>query len=145
MRSNFARVLRLSLRYRLTFLGVIGSALAVALLSGANIGAVYPFVKVVLEGESIQTWVGKEIARSHQIVVDEGLRAERLRTALAGRPQSGRQTLLFQLRSAESRMAVESRAEAAYRWAQPYLERYVPADPFQTSCWWPWSCSSERS
>ena len=43
--KNFLRVLRLSLRYRFTFVASIVCALGVGVLWGGNIGAVYPFVE----------------------------------------------------------------------------------------------------
>ena len=55
--KNFRRVLRMACRYRLTLLGAVLSALGVAVLWGGNIGAAYPFVKIVLEGKSIQNCV----------------------------------------------------------------------------------------
>ena len=49
--NNFGRALRLALRYRLTLAGAIVSALAVALLWGGNITAIYPVVEVVLSAD----------------------------------------------------------------------------------------------
>ena len=40
--NNFARVVRLALRHRLTIVGTVLSALAVAVLWGGNIGASIP-------------------------------------------------------------------------------------------------------
>ena len=130
--KNFGRVLHLALRYRLTFVGVILSAVAVAVLWGGNIGAVYPFVKVVLEGESFQRWVDKEIHKAHQAGEEQAARADKLRSELAEAPADRQQALTAEIGRAESRELIEQQAEAAYLRLQPYIVRYLPDDPFQT-------------
>ena len=62
--SNFLRVVRYSLRYRFTFVGAVVCALAVGVLWGGNIGAVFPFVEVVFRGQSLQEWVDTEIVKA---------------------------------------------------------------------------------
>lgn len=130
--KNFNRVLRLALRYRFTFAGSLLAAVGVAVLWGGNIGAVYPFVKVVLEGQSVQQWVDQEIEKSHRIVAEQTVRAETLRHQLAQTPDEDQQALQAAILRTESRVAVEEQAEQAYRTAKPYLDRYLPNDPFQT-------------
>lgn len=51
---NFFRAVRLSLKYRWNILGILATSLLVAALWGANIGAVYPFMQVILNGGSIR-------------------------------------------------------------------------------------------
>ena len=70
--NQFHRVLRMACRYRFTLVGATLAALGVAVLWGGNIGAVFPFVKVVLEGKSIQAWVADEIEHSEQTINDLG-------------------------------------------------------------------------
>src|SRR5208282_3231347 len=81
--KNFSRVLRMACRYRWTLVGAVLSAIGVAVLWGGNIGAVYPFVKVVLEGKSIQNWVADEIDRSSRAVGDLDREIEAARAQLA--------------------------------------------------------------
>ena len=59
--NNFGRTLRMALKNRLVFAGSLVCAIAVAVLWGGNIGAVYPFVEVVLHGQSLQAKVAAEI------------------------------------------------------------------------------------
>ena len=68
--NSFSRVLRLTLRYRGTLLGVVVTSLIVGVLWGANIGVVYPFVEVVFKGQSLQEWIDKEIAAAEQRTVE---------------------------------------------------------------------------
>ena len=52
--KNYFRAVRLSLRYRWNLAGILATSLLVAILWGANIGAVYPFMQVILNGGSIK-------------------------------------------------------------------------------------------
>ena len=58
--KNFGRVIRLALRYRFTFALSLLTALAVGVLWGANIGTVYPFVKVAFQNQSLAEWINRE-------------------------------------------------------------------------------------
>ena len=130
--KNFRRVLRMACRYRLTLLGAILSALGVAVLWGGNIGAVYPFVKVVLEGKSIQNWVGDEIDRSGQAVRDLGTQIENTEAQLAAADPEQRPELEAALLRMQGRFKMESKTHKYYVRAKPYLDRCLPNDAFQT-------------
>ena len=55
--KNFFRAVRTALRYRWTLAGLVISSLLVAIFWGANLGAVYPIVGVVLKQQSLHEWV----------------------------------------------------------------------------------------
>ena len=130
--SSFGRVLRLSFRYPYTFLASIICALAVALLWGGNIGALFPFLKVAFQGQGLQEWVATEIrdadARAEQFrVAGAGLQRE-----LAAAPVQRQKAIRIRLRSAESRVTAEQSAAVRYRMLRPYIDRYLPRSPFLT-------------
>ena len=60
--NSFVRSLKLALRYRWTMAGMVFCAVAVAVLWGGNIGAVYPLVEVSLKGETLGDWSAKQVA-----------------------------------------------------------------------------------
>ena len=132
MNSNFGRVVRLALRYRLTVLGSLVSAVAVAVLWGANIGAVYPVFKVVLEGDSIQSWIAKEVDRSHKASEQLSARSEALAAQLAQTPPDQQPPVQEELNKVRLKLTLEQNVEAGYNFALPYVNRFVPNDPFQT-------------
>src|SRR5688572_6305925 len=68
--NGIYRVLRMTLRYRLTLAGVFVSSLLMSALWSANIGVVYPFVEVVFLGKTMQEWAGDEISRLNQEVAE---------------------------------------------------------------------------
>jgi ATP-binding cassette, subfamily B, bacterial MsbA len=130
--KNFNRVLRAALRYRLTFLGSVICALAVAVLWGANLGTIYPFVQVAFRGESLQKWVDQEITRAHNAAAEQSAQIDELRQQLLQTPPEGQPKILGAISLAESRQDAEERAEDLYLRIQPYVDRYLPEDPFMT-------------
>jgi subfamily B ATP-binding cassette protein MsbA len=130
--SNFRRVLRMACRYRFTLAGATFSALGVAVLWGGNIGAVFPFVKVVLEGKSIQGWVGDEIDRSGGTINELNGQIASIQAQLADRPDEHRAKSEAALFSLQKRRDNEQDAREWYVWVKPRLERWLPDDPFQT-------------
>jgi ATP-binding cassette subfamily B protein/subfamily B ATP-binding cassette protein MsbA len=130
--KNFRRVFFMACRYRWTLVGAILSAIGVAVLWGGNIGAVYPFVKVVLEGKSIPAWVGDEIDRSAQAINDLNCEIEKTRAQLAVAPPELQPQLEAAIRNLQTRCDNQSLAHESYLRAKPYLDRYLPNDAFQT-------------
>jgi len=130
--KNFGRALRLALQYRFTVAAAVFSALVVAVLWGANIGAAYPFVEVVFQGRSLHEWVDGEIAQAESVLAEQQVQARRLAAEIERAPADQQAALGAQLTLAESRIEAEQRARARYQWLRPYVRAWLPADPFQT-------------
>lgn len=128
---NFARAIRLSLRYRWTFFFSLVCALGVGVFWGANIGAVYPFVEVVFQGESLQKWAERKLKAAQEQAAQYTAEAAGLRKALAEAPEAERSHLEAKLALVQSRLAAEERTQRVYQALQPYL-RFLPDSPFQT-------------
>jgi len=128
----FGRVFRLSLRHRYTFVASLGCALGVAVLWGGNIGAAYPFLKVAFQGESLQQWVSAEIKATEKRTAALAEEITRLERELPGECAERQAKIGAAIQKAQTRLSAEERALATYRWGQPYLERYLPHDPFAT-------------
>lgn len=137
--GNFVRVLRLALRYRWTVAASAISALVVALFWGANITAVYPFVEVVFRGQSLQQWADRSIESSRQIIAQCDAEVESLESQLAAlndQPDAegsdvGRR-LRLSIQQSTTRRQAEEIALARTLWLQPYIEKFLPHDPFRT-------------
>ena len=65
--SNFVRALKMSLRYHWTIAGIVACALVVAVLWGANIGAMYPCLDVIFKGQSLSQGIDQRIAESERL------------------------------------------------------------------------------
>ena len=117
----FLRIARGVLRYPLGLAMSILCSLAVALLWGGNIGAVYPLLEVCLRGQTVQTWIQEEIEDANQ---------EKL-------------TLASELEDREKRLSATQRnitlkkidaldtSIRRHELILPYAER-LPGDPFHT-------------
>ncbi len=128
--SNFLRALRLALHYRAIVLGTLFSAIMVGLLWGLNIGTVYPFVEVAFKGQTLQQWAAGEIASAQQEIARQSQRVESLRAQLRQQPDDA--VARRELAQAVARIEAENSRLARSRFLQPYIERYVPRDAFQT-------------
>ncbi len=131
--KNFARAARLALKHPVNLLGILFCSLCVALLWGGNVGTVYPFVEVVLRGESPHQWCEAKIAlaksQSRQLQAEILRLQEEQRRAVT---QQGRERAAREIAFRHGRLDAEQRALAAYRWLKPRIEKYLPDDPFQT-------------
>lgn len=128
---NFVRVIRLSLRYRWTFFFSVVCAVGVGVFWGANIGAVYPFVEIVFQGESLQRWAERKLAASRETAAQYAAQVETLEKALSRAQGAERVSWEAKLDLARSRLAAEHRAQGMYQALQPYLS-FLPDSPFQT-------------
>jgi len=129
---NFGRVLRLCLAYRWTFVGSLVCALAVALLWGGNIGAVYPVIKVAFENESLQKWAEAEIGRARAEIQKREAAVAAAEAQLPKAAPAEASKLQHERDVALARIEAEQKAIDRLEWLLPYLERYVPHDPFKT-------------
>ncbi len=128
--NQFYRAVRLSFRYRATLAASVFCALAVAVLWGGNISAIYPIVEVVFGGQAMPEWVDEQIVASRQKI-------EALETEIASlrddRPREDLPSKLQkQINKLEMQLTAEQAALQRNRWLQPYIHRWMPTDPFQT-------------
>lgn len=74
---NFWRAIRLTFKYRWNIIGVILSSILLAVCWGGNIATVYPLVQVSFQGDSINSWLLKEIDNQEERLAKlEGERAD---------------------------------------------------------------------
>ncbi len=133
--KNFARVIRLALRYRLTLVGLFCCSLLVALFWGGNIGGVYPIVEVAIRGKSLQTWAADEIARAEATSARMRAEIERLEKSMPPAGGTAADETKRELDLLHKRLQAEQTALATAGWLKPYIDRYLPADPFRTIVW----------
>jgi ATP-binding cassette subfamily B protein/subfamily B ATP-binding cassette protein MsbA len=130
--KSFARAIGLAVRNRLTLIGVIITSLAVGVLWGANIGAVYPFVEVVFEGRTLQEWIDSEVDDSVKRAGELTAEIANLRESLPNLAGDEHQLTLATLDYVETDLKAEARATEWYRWIQPSVHAYLPGTPFKT-------------
>jgi ATP-binding cassette subfamily B protein/subfamily B ATP-binding cassette protein MsbA len=130
--QNFYRVIRLALRYRWSFAATILSALAVGILWGANIGTIYPFVEVAIRGRTLQQWADDNIDEARRNDAEFGRRAEQLQRELPSAPPAQAGRMQKEIDRLQSQRQIERAAGARFARIKPWIDRYVPHDPFQT-------------
>jgi subfamily B ATP-binding cassette protein MsbA len=130
--KNFVRVLRLVLNHRPTLLASVFSALAVAALWVVNIGGIYPIVEVIFHDQSLQEWVNQQIKDTDKNTAAFEEKIAGLQAELATAVDAEKLRLESQIAAVEHRRDNEQAAADRYRWWKPYIDDYLPNDPFQT-------------
>ena len=54
--NQFRRVLRIAARRYWSLIGILVSSMIIAVLWGANIGALYPLIDIVFDGKNLHQW-----------------------------------------------------------------------------------------
>ncbi|MFT5302912.1 MAG: subfamily B ATP-binding cassette protein MsbA, partial [Mariniblastus sp.] len=66
--KNLRRALRMTLRYRWSLVTSFTCSAMVAVLWSLNLGAVYPFIEVVIKGKSLHEWIEVEEVESAKLI-----------------------------------------------------------------------------
>ena len=126
---NFGRVVRMAIRYKFTFAASIVSALVVAVFWGANIGAVYPVVEVVLQDQSMQQWIDEKIEDSQADIAAKTADLDRMRRQLDDLGQQADRDLEWEIANAEAELDADTWALQAYQWAKPLHRQLLAQRP----------------
>ena len=129
---SFFRVVRAALRYRFTLAAAMLCSLAIGVLWGGNIGALYPFVEVIFQGKSLQESLESKIATAKEAFQKLSADIEDLERQVAQAEGDQQAKLQLEIAAAQSRLVAEQRAVAAGERYIPYVDRYFPHDPFAT-------------
>ena len=127
----------MTLKYRFSLLASFVCSLFVAVLWSANLGAVYPFVEVVLTGHSLHDWVDQEADKSEKLVIEREKTIADLQRRLAQLPagDSNIADLKRQVASAEYDVEVQHSRSKAREALVPWIKKYAPKTPFATLAW----------
>ena len=127
----------MTLKYRFSLLASFVCSLMVALLWSANLGAVYPFVEVVLTGHSLHDWVEQEADKSEKLIADREQRITDLELRLEQLPAADPaiSDLKRQVSSAEYDVEIQHTRSKAREALVPWIKKYAPETPFATLAW----------
>ncbi|MCH2179242.1 MAG: ABC transporter ATP-binding protein/permease [Mariniblastus sp.] len=132
--KNLNRALRMALNYRWSLIGASLCSLLVALFWGANLGAVYPFVEVVLKDKSLTEWVEQRIEDSHQAIEKSEEEIKELESQITTGELDTKQTEVNR-RAVRSLKTDIKTQEERISWSvalEPWIKRYAPSDPYMT-------------
>ena len=131
--KNLGRAIKQALRQRFTIIGIVLSSFAIAFFWGANIGAVYPFVEVVIQNKSMHDWARDRIeeseAKSKTIEAKINDLEEKLPLAATQKDRIATENAIAHL---SLKRQAEEKVITVTTNIQPYIERFLPDDPFQT-------------
>ena len=123
----------MTLKYRWSLIASFFCSAMVAVLWSLNLGAVYPFVEIVIKGKSLHQWVADEDIESQQLITSSQNSIRELEARLKANPdptesseiQSQINANLYDIQIQETRTT--GRAKLA-----PYIKKYAPDKPFTT-------------
>ncbi len=129
---NFLRILRASTKYRWTILGILTTSMLVALLWGANIGALFPVIKVTVQRKPLQVWLDEKIANTNNEIDQLHRKIASLDAQLANINDIPRAPEVRQQHTlAVYDLHAQQKALRTSQLIRPFLE-YLPRDPFRT-------------
>ena len=129
---NFTRALRDSLRYWKSILLATICSLLVAVLWGGNIGALFPVIQVTLGEQSLQHWVESEITAAEEKITELSTEILTLQRKLPQAPADERQAMQLRIKQLQGEQANLETSVRSSRRLQPFIERFLPRDPFHT-------------
>lgn len=107
-------------------------AAMVAALWGGNLSIVFPVVKVLLEGESLQTYVHREIKEASDEMAHYVAEVKAFDAAIPSADGEERLEILQKKVRLESKIAALSTSIARFQWADVYFLPWMPEDQFDT-------------
>ena len=132
--TYFLRALRDASKSWPLLLAAFLCSAGVAGLWGANIAALFPVIEVTLNGESLQNWNEKRIADAESKIVSHEQEIHRLhdRLAAGGRAEAEQQNIQNKIDTLLLQNKGDQAILTSAQFLQPWLESYIPRDPFQT-------------
>ena len=110
--KNFARAVRLTLPHRMTLIAVFLTALLGGVLWGANIGAVGPFVEVIIHGRSIPAWIDEEIKETRTTIAELQASIDQLEQQLVRLADGEKKQTERELASSKRRLVAEQSTDS---------------------------------
>src|SRR5580704_12671145 len=125
--TGFWRVIKESLRYKWSLAASVVNALLIGVLWGVSITTVYPFVEVVLQGQTIQTWYDGQIKHYREAVDKAGQEIVELQRRAAAANGAEAERLRSQLLQDESGKATDEKTLTFFTSTQPWVCKHVPS------------------
>jgi ATP-binding cassette, subfamily B, bacterial MsbA len=130
--KNLQRALGQAFRYKWSIIGSVICSILVAACWGANLGAVYPFMEVVLKNHTLSEWADDQIKTAEKRIVDLELLNQQYQADLSTADESEQRSLIKKINGVQSEVESHRRSIATTEKLVPYIERYAPNDPYQT-------------
>ena len=130
--NNFYRVISLSFRHKFTVAASLFCSLAVAVLWGGNITAIFPIVDIVMLNKSIPQYVDETCTEFETQIASLSSDIAERTSALPKADEAERPTLRSQLADLQGQVSHKQRQLSWYQWASPTAHRWLPTTAFRT-------------
>ncbi|MEQ1903621.1 MAG: ABC transporter ATP-binding protein [Pirellulaceae bacterium] len=130
--KNLNRALFKAFKYRWSIIGSFVCSIMVAACWGANLGAVYPFMEVVLKNHTLSEWADEQIATSVASINKLEEKSRTLQLELEQEPKSNTRTLEKKIAACNAEIESHRRSIASTGKFLPWIKKYAPNDPYQT-------------
>lgn len=107
-------------------------SLGVAGLWGANIAALYPVIETTLHGKSLQAWNAERLQAANRQMAELERQLAECEERIANGDESARAAARTERESLHYQWQAARGAVYAARTLQPWLDNWLPRDPFQT-------------
>ena len=128
--KNLNRALFKAFKYRWSIIGSVFCSVMVAACWGANLGAVYPFMEVVLKNHTLSEWADEQIATAESSIAKLEAESAKLHAEFSAiePPASVKKKLTASAAEIES----HRRSIASTQTIVPWITKYAPNDPYHT-------------
>ena len=133
--NNFRRVIAISLRHRFTVAASLVCSLAVALLWGGNITAIYPVVDVIMNNKSIPQYLDEQRVLAEERIAAAAPEVDARQSELATTAEADKWRVRQKLEELQSELSRKQRELARYTYWNPIAQRYLPTTAFKTLVW----------
>jgi len=133
--KNLRRALWMTLRYKWSLIASFICCVFVAIFWGANLGAVYPFVEIVMRQKTLIDWVEERATDSVERIDEKEQLIEKLETQLATAGTDQESNLSTQLQIARSELGGEKTRQRWTLWLEPWIKSWAPESSFATLAW----------
>jgi ATP-binding cassette subfamily B protein/subfamily B ATP-binding cassette protein MsbA len=130
--KNFYRVIAISFRHRFTVAASLVCSLAVAVLWGGNITAIYPVVDIVMLGKSIPQWVDEQRNGFREQIAELTKQIDAKKSEIEPARGDARSRLETELLELHEQQAERRQDLAKYDRFAPWAQRYLPTTAFRT-------------
>lgn len=131
--KSFLRSLGEAKRYWFSLTVATACSFAVAALWGANIGAFYPILEVTIRGKSVEQWFDEQISSMESRLAECQNSQATVKIQLGRAAVAADQARLkSQLQELLAEQKYVSSQHDRYLQVQPWVEKWIPKDPFQT-------------
>jgi len=131
--KNYWQVMKMSFRWKYTIFASIVLAIAIAFLWAINIAAVFPVIKVAVEGQSLPGWVQTSIEDTDERIAQKNSEIDSLQKKINGNKQLAKIEQIKardKILSLEDEIKKEVKSRNKFVAVQPYVEQYIPRDAF---------------